>query len=607
MGGIAGWVDYGKNLTNEGNDLKKMVGKFAYGAPDFEGFWISGHTLIGSSWRADEGEQFSQPVICKKGETNCALVFSGEIYNTRELIRELEGKGHVFTQRSTGEAILRAYIEWGDDCTAKLNGVFTIAVRDAARDTLFIARDRLGVKPLFYTRANGKFIFASALKALLQHGDVRPVLGRRGLAELFVTGPARTPGCGIFEGVYELKPGEAVSVSPDGETRKKYWQLESRAHEADFGETADTVRELFIDSVRRQADHGGKTAFMLSGGVDSSAICSAAARESADKITTFSVDYLDNDVNFTASAFQPNTDAPWITRMSEYLEAENIRCVLDTPELYGAIYDAVRARDFPGMADIDSSLLLFSRLIKTHADVALTGECADEIFGGYPWFHQKPERETFPWAQRLDEKADFYSDDLINFIKPAEYAEERYREALGEVPLLSGESEEESRVREISYLTLTRWAPTLLDRQEAMSGFAGLTLRAPFSDYRLVEYLWNVPWSMKHYKNREKGLLRFALDGLLPDDVLWRKKSPYPKTHNPNYIELLKRKILHLRDDATAPISPFIDKEKLCALALGMTRETNLPWFGQLMNAPQLLAYILQVNFWLNEYGVEIA
>ena len=346
---------------------------------------------------------------------------------------------------------------------------------------------------------------------------------------------------------------------------------------------------------------------MLSGGVDSSAICSVASRDSADKITTLSVDYLDNDINFKANAFQPNSDAPWITRVSEYLDAEHARCVLDTPELYEAIYDTVRARDLPGMADIDSSLLLFSKFIKTRTDVAFTGECADEIFGGYPWLYREPERETFPWAQWLDEKAGFYSNDLIKLINPVEYAEMRYREALGEVPLLDGEPAADQCARKLSYLTLTRWAPTLLDRQELMSGYVGLTLRAPFSDYRLVEYLWNVPWSMKYYKDREKGLLRLALDGLLPDDVLWRKKSPYPKTHNPNYIELLKREILHLKDDASAPISPFIDGEKLAAFALGMTRETDLPWFGQLMNAPQLLAYILQVNFWLREYNVEIA
>ena len=606
MGGIAGWVDYSGKLTNESNDLKKMVGQLAHGAPDFEGFWISEHTLIGSSWRANEGEQFSQPVICKRGNDNCALVYTGEIYNVSELIHELELKGNAFTQKSAGEVILRSYIEWGEDCGAKLNGVFTIAVRDAARDSLFIARDRLGVKPLFYTRANGKFIFASELKSLLQHGDVRPALGRQGLAELFVIGPARTPGCGIFEGVYELKPGEAMTILPDGEKKKKYWRLESRPHEAHFGETAGAVRELFIDAVRRQVLHGGKMAFMLSGGVDSSAICSVASRECEDKITTLSVDYLDNDINFAVNAFQPNSDAPWIKRVSEYLDAENLRCVLDTPELYGAIYDAVRARDLPGMADIDSSLLLFSKFIKNHADVALTGECADEIFGGYPWFYRNLERETFPWSQLLDEKAGIYSDELINFINPAEYAEARYQEALDEVPLLAGESEEEQRARKIAYMTLTRWAPTLLDRQELMSGYAGLTLRAPFSDYRLVEYMWNVPWSMKYYRNREKGLLRFALEGILPKDVLWRKKSPYPKTHNPSYIEILKSAVLSLRDDPSAPVGQFIDREKLRSLALGMTSGTDLPWFGQLMNAPQLLAYILQVNFWLKEYRVEI-
>jgi asparagine synthase (glutamine-hydrolysing) len=272
-----------------------------------------------------------------------------------------------------------------------------------------------------------------------------------------------------------------------------------------------------------------------------------------------------------------------------------------------AIFPAVIARDLPGMADVDSSLLLFSRWIKKRATVGVSGECADEVFGGYPWFYrQSLKGRTFPWSQRLDERLKLYSPELLDAGDPEEYTADRYQEALDEVPRFAGDRPEEAKKRELFYLNLTRWMPTLLDRKDRMSMASGLELRVPFCDHRIVEYVWNIPWKMKYFKDREKGLLRHALEGMLPEDVLWRKKSPYPKTHNPAYIEAVRQMTLAMLNDPDSPLLPLINREQVRELALSIGRNTDIPWFGQLMNAPQLLAYLLQVDFWMRKYKVII-
>ncbi len=507
--------------------------------------------------------------------------------------------------------LLDAYIEWGEECLPKLNGIFAFAVWDASRQRLFLARDRIGVKPLFCCRKGGTFLFASELKALLAHPLVCPRLSPEGLAEVFVLGPARPPGQGVFEDVFELRPGYCMTVGRDGERTRQYWKLESHGHGQTFDETADAVRRLVCDAVRRQLVSDVPLCVLLSGGLDSSTITAIAAeeyaREGKGKLNTFSVDYAGNDRFFHASDLQPNADAPWVAKVSEYLNTNHSICLIDTPDLVEALFPSVLARDLPGMTDVDSSLLLFSRWIKERATVGISGECADEVFGGYPWFYDPGDSGTFPWARRLSARLELLSPEVLELTRPAEYLERRYREALEEVPRWEGDDRENARMRELFYLNLTRWMPTLLDRKDRMSMASGLELRVPFCDHKLVEYVWNVPWAMKSFRGREKGLLRQALTGLLPGDVLWRKKSPYPKTHNPAFLELVRGLTLELLDRSDSPLLPLIDAQAVKGLAMSIRSDTNIPWFGQLMNAPQLLAYLLQVDFWLREYRVVLS
>ncbi len=612
MCGITGWVDWDKDLGREGAVLSAMTETLALRGPDAHGFYTSRHAALGHRrLSVVDPAGGRQPMVRSRGEQTYAITYNGELYNTADLRWELMARGHAFTTTSDTEVLLKAYIEWGSGCVSRLNGIFAFGIWDEARQRLFLARDRLGVKPLFYARPGNGLVFASELKALLAHPDIAPQIDREGLAEIFMLGPARTPGHGVFRGIAELEPGCALAFDRRGLAKTRYWELASQPHEQDFPTTVAMVRDIFRDAVKRQLVSDVPLCTLLSGGLDSSAITAVAAeayREQGRVLDTFSVEYVDNDRFFAEHSFQPNRDAPWVQRVAEHFATRHREILLDTPELAGALRRAARARDLPGMADIDTSLFLFSREIKKEATVGLSGECADEIFGGYPWFF-RPEMlaaGTFPWSPRPEARLDMLAPDLKADPVLREYPRQRYGEALAAVPRLAGEAPEDARMREIFHLSLFRWMPTLLDRKDRMSMAFGLELRVPFCDHRLVEYAWNIPWNMKNYQNREKGLLRHALAGLLPDDILWRRKSPYPKTHNPSFHAAVKDELLAILDDPASPLLPLVDTAWLRSFAASDAARSPYPWFGQLMGGPQLMAYLIQVDAWLRDNNVTV-
>lgn len=613
MCGITGWFEWGKDLSSERDTLEKMTGSLSSRGPDAEGYWTQQHIALGHRRLCvvdPVGGQ--QPMRKEVGGATYTLVYNGELYNTEDIRRELKTRGHQFRSHSDTEVLLTSYIEWGSECLERLNGIFAFAIWDDRRETLFLARDRLGVKPLFYAERGERFFFASELKSLLAHPAIEPVINREGLAEIFAVGPARTPGHGVFVGINELRPGYYAIVARDGLIAKPYWRLRSRPHTDDLETTASTVRTLLLDSIERQLVSDVPIATMLSGGLDSSAITAVAARmfarEGRGPLRTYSIDYKDNDLHFQANDFQPNSDAPWIQRVSSYLGTDHVTMEFDTPELVEALRTAVLARDLPGMTDVDASLYLFCREIKKEHTVVLSGECADEVFGGYPWFYREDALNagTFPWARMTGLRAGWLSPELRDTIQPEAYVAQRYEETLAEVPRLAGESPEEARRREMFYLNITWFMNTLLDRKDRMSMAASLEARVPFCDHRLVEYVWNIPWLMKTYLGREKGILRKALEGLLPDDVLYRKKSPYPKTHNPAYAKATRAWLLDVLADSSSPLLPLIDREAILEITKSDAAASGIPWFGQLMSTPQLFAYLASIDYWLRMYDVSI-
>lgn len=612
MCGIVGWIDWQRDLSQEAPILKKMTETLTHRGPDASGTWLSPQAAIGHRrLSVVDLEGGVQPMIRQIGGCTYVITYNGELYNTPELRKELEGKGYKFTTHSDTEVLLVAFIEWGPTCVEYLNGIFAFGVWNTSEQSLFLARDRLGVKPLFYINQGSRLLFASEIKALLAHPEIEPILDTEGLSEIFALGPARTPGHGVFRGVEEVRPGYCLMYNRQGKKIHQYWKLVSKPHEDDWETTVHKVQELLADAARRQLVSDVPIGTFLSGGLDSSILTAFAAnalkKDGLGPLHTYSVDYVDNDLYFKPSHFQPNADSHWIKIMSDYFGTEHHTIKIDTPQLVEALKAAVKSRDLPGMADVDSSLYLFCQEVKKGATVMLSGECADEIFGGYPWFHS--ERAllygSFPWSRSTKERETLLSCELLNQVKPEEYIDKRYQETLAEVPRLPGEDPLEAKRREMFYLNMIWFMNTLLDRKDRMSMAHGLEVRVPFCDHRLVEYVWNVPWEMKSHGHREKGLLREAVKGVLPEEVRIRKKSPYPKTHNPNYLMAVRS---WLQDILADPNSPLLQLINLDTVQQMMQREEDLnaPFFGQLMTRPQLFAYLAQMDTWLREYKIRI-
>ncbi|WP_164667269.1 asparagine synthase (glutamine-hydrolyzing) [Virgibacillus doumboii] len=613
MCGITGIIQWQNDVRAEKTTLRKMAETLTSRGPDDSQVWLSQHAAFGHKRLAvidpDGGKQ---PMSKEHNNVTYTLVYNGELYNTQELRQVLKSKGYEFTTSSDTEVLLTAYIEWREACVQYLNGIYAFGVWDSAEQQLFMARDRLGVKPLFFLESHGRFIFGSELKAILAHNDVHSEVDYSGLAEIFGLGPSRTPGHGIFKGFKELRPGHALTFSKAGLNIWRYWNVESRKHTDTIDETAENVRRLFVDAVQRQLVADVPVSTFLSGGLDSSAITAIAANNfevnKRGTLSTFSIDYDGNDQYFKASKFQPASDQLWIEKVVNHLSTNQHNEVITGFQLADLLKESVELRDQPGMADIDSSLLWFCRRIKEHTTVSLSGECADEIFGGYPWFHDisGKQREIFPWMKSLDSRIDLLLPEWQNKLDLKSYVMDRYMETISETPRLAGENEEDARRRELFYLNMHWFMAQLLDRKDRMSMGASLEVRVPFADHKLVEYVWNIPWNMKNLHGREKGILRKALEGLLPEEVLYRKKSPYPKTFQPEYTHQVVNWMKEILADPESPLFNFIRRDRIEAIVKSEGKEFTEPWYGQLMTGPQLIAHLCQIDYWLRTYDVKV-
>jgi len=612
MCGIAGWVDYDKNLLGCQEVIENMTAVLKKRGPDAFGIYKHKHALLGHRRLVVvDPSGGAQPMTRELGKNKYTIVYNGELYNTEEVRYELKSEGFTFKSYSDTEVLLIAYIAWGAECLKHINGIYAFGIWDEADNTLFLARDPLGVKPLFYTKRGNSIIFGSEIKTLLTHPDVEALVDKNGLTEIFALGPARKLGSGIFKDIEEVPPAHCLLFNFLGLKQWEYWKIESKPHEESFKQTVEHTRSLIIDAVERQLIADVPVCTFLSGGLDSSAISSIASNyfkdNNMDKLNTYSIDYIGNDKYFKENEYQPNADSSYIKLMSNYINSNHHNIILKNEDVAMALKEAVLANDLPGMADIDSSLYLFCKEVRKDAVVALSGECADEIFGGYPWFRREEDinAKTFPWSRYVNERKDILSEDLKK-LPLEEYSREKYEETINKVQRLSGESEREHRMRELFYLNIKWFMVTLLNRKDRMSMSNSLEVRVPFADYRIVEYAFNVPWNMKYYDNIEKGLLRKSLDGLLPKEVLYRKKSPYPKTHNPEYTKFVQKWLKEILEDKSSPILNLIDINKVNELIETEGRAFKKPWYGQLMAGPQLMAYLIQINIWLKEYKVNL-
>ena len=616
MCGIAGFCCFAENYTQEPEAwrdvLIAMREAIAHRGRDQAGEYLEENVgLSHARLSIRDVAGGVQPMRRTVNGAEYVIVYNGEIYNTEEIEPALRKKGYVFETTGDTEVLLYAYMEYGLSCAERLNGIFSFAIWDGRERRLVLGRDRLGVKPLFYTLRDGLLVFGSEIKALFRHPQIEPRADGDSYREIFAIGPARTPGSGVFQGIRELRPGYLALFSENGFAEHCYWTLEAAPHTDSYGETVEHVSFLVRDAIRRQMVSDVPVCSFLSGGLDSSvitAVASAYLEENGGRLNTFSFDFRGNQRYFQSNSFQPTRDRPYVDRLLKLLPVHHSYLECDDTQLADLLPEAVRAKDLPGMTDVDASLMYFCSLVKEHNKVALTGECADEIFGGYPWFYREEllYARGFPWSHDMEARSCMLRDDAAAELQLEEYARQRYEQALAAVPRLPGETPEEQRRREVSCLNLRWFMQTLLDRMDRASMHCGLEARVPFADHRIVEYLYNVPWSMKYRDGVEKALLRDACAGLLPPDILYRKKSPYPKTYNPAYEEILSRRFKALLDDRTAPIHRFLDKEK-AERFLSSPKDYGKPWFGQLMAGPQMLAYLLQVDSWMRRRDVAVA
>lgn len=611
MCGIAGWINFTKDISKENVILEKMTKTLRKRGPDDEGYFFSRHANFGHRRLVVvDPTGGSQPMIKSIGKDKYVIVYNGELYNTEDLRKLLKSEGYSFTSYSDTEVLLTSYIHWGTSCVKYINGIYAFAVYNEATNKVFMARDHLGVKPLFYTLKGDSLIFGSEIKTLLAHPYVEPIVTREGLTEIFALGPARALGSGILKDIHEIPPAHYLTFDRDGLKLKEYWKLKSTVHHEDENTTADHVKSLLIDTVERQLVADVPVCTFLSGGLDSSIISAVASYEFKKKgltLDTYTIDYEDNEAFFKSNEFEPTSDKEFALLMAKYIGSNHHTVVNTSKDLAAALADSVKASDLPGMSDIDSSLYLFCKEIRKHATVAISGECADEIFGGYPWFTRAEDinSDTFPWSKSVGARKQLLSNDLKT-LDLESYTREHYNKTIKEVPHLDGESKFESRMRELFYLNIKWFMITLLNRKDRMSMSNSLEVRVPFADHRLVEYAFNIPSEIKFCNHREKGILRKALRGILPDEVIDRKKSPYPKTHNPEYTRLVQNWMTTIMNDKTSPIIDLIDVEAIKTLIETGGSSFKEPWFGQLMRGPQLLAYLIQVNEWLKEYKVKI-
>ena len=577
-------------------NIERMTKTLEHRGPDATQFMQEGVIQLGHTRLAiidvKDGQQPMQRTV---GNETYTMVYNGELYNTDELRHYLVDQGYQFTTRSDTEVLLYAFIHWGSECVERLNGIFAFAIYMHHEKKLYIARDRFGVKPLFYSYNDGVFLFASEIKALLSHPLCSPIVNKDGLALLLTIGPSRVPGKTVYERILELPPGHYLSMHNEKLTVGRYYSIESKTHEDDLQTTIDTVEHLVTKAIQKQLVSDVPVCTFLSGGIDSSIISKIAS--DIMPLQTFSLEFLNNADYFKQNDFQVSADTPFVQKMIEAISSEHHVVTLREEQLFTALNDALKAKDYPSMADIDSSLYLFCENISKQFRGALSGECADELFGGYPWFTKQ--YTNFPWIQSINERDDLLKPTMRETLNLTKTLDELYNKAIEPV---SNESEH----HQLLYLNQMYFMQTLLERKDRMSMAHGLEVRVPFADHELVEYVWHIPHEMKRTGGVEKGLLRHAFDGQLPDEVLWRKKNPFPKTHNPLYTKIVQQDLQSRYSDSQSILKVLFDHEAFTQLIESGGASFKKPWFGQLMTGPQLLAYFIQLDEWFKQYRIQL-
>lgn len=608
MCGLCGWIDKSCNMSQHQKTLDNMSDKLNRRGPDKSNTYVKDNiAMMHKRLVVVDKKNGNQPMHLNFNGEHYIIIYNGELYNTKELREELVSLGHNFNGYSDTEILIHSFAEWDIKCFDKLNGIYAFALWQERKKRLILCRDKVGVKPLFYYIYGNSIIFASEIKAILANPIVRPSIDEEGIAQIFMLGPGKVNGSAIYKDIEELEPSEYLEFTFEGYKKQHYWQLRALPHNESLTDTIEHTRSLVIDSIKRQLVSDCSISCLLSGGLDSSIITRIASQYMYNQLITFSVDYEDNDKYFTTNMYQPDSDNIYIKKMVELVNSEHHYVVLNNEDLAQSLGVATDAREYPGMGDIDSSLLLFANKIKDYTKVSLSGECADELFGGYPWYMNEDllYRDTFPWSNSINLRKNIINKDMVSF-NLDEYVNSYYLDTIKATEYLDTDSLIDKRIREMFRLNFYWFMQTLLVRSDRMSSYNSLEIRVPFCDYRIVEYAYNMPWKYKALNGREKGILREAFKDYLPSSIINRKKSPYPKTFSPIFMEKVRNKLKIIIEDKNKLVNQLINKEYIQDL-LNEKITLSEPWYGQLMRLPQIYSFIIQLDYFLEDNKVELS
>ncbi len=563
--------------------------------PDDYGFLFNKEHSFGHKRLAiREIEKAKQPMSI----LNDHLIYNGELYNQEDLLPKLS---EPLEFESDTLLLLKLLMSYKERILKDLNGIFAFVYTHL--DEVWIVRDMFGVKPLYYTFYNQDILVSSEIKSILEYTNHR-VIDKDGLCELLGMGPSHSQGKTIFKDIYELKPGHYLKWKKGSPIEEHvYYQLEAKEFHLSYKDTKKRVRFLLDRAIQRQMISDVDLSTFLSGGLDSSIISTIVAMHK-DTLDTYSISYENSE--FKENAFERSRDSDFTHLVSDAISSTQHDIMIDNSSLVEGLKKAVLIRDTPGMTDIDSSMYFLATKIREKHRLGLSGECADEVFGGYPWFYEKKRKlSTFPWIRNLDYKESLLSPKYKKILHLKEYVMNEFQTAIQETPTLPSDSRTTIRDRQLSYINMKYFMTNLLDRKDRLTMAASIEVRVPFCDKDLVDFLYNVPFQYKYRNKVEKKLLRDAYEGTVIDEVIQRKKSPYPKSNSSEYHEEVVQLLKHTLEDKNSILYEIFDIEKIQAI-IDSKEELEVPWYGQLMRKTAFLAYLYQIDYWFKAYKIKL-
>ena len=502
--------------------IQDMVRLLQRRGPDHEGSYFSGAVGLGHRRLAviDLSAQANQPMV--DTDTGMAIVFNGTIYNYPELRRQLIELGHTFRSTGDTEVILKAYVQWGPSSVSRLAGMFAFALWDAARQELFLARDRLGIKPLYYVLGRGFFRFASTSQALLAAGDVDTSLDRSGLHHfLSLHGVVPAPGT-ILQGLKKLSPGHTMRIRATGERQvKRYWQL--RADQIDTGKSEqewchdiETALQQAVEKRLRIADI--PVGVLLSGGLDSSLLVGLLDRSGVQDIQTYSAGFEDQPE-------ERGNEFEYSDRVAQHFGTRHHKIYVDNRKVLERLPGAVEYMAEPMVGQDAIAFYLLAEQVSRHVSVVLSGQGADEVFGGYFWYPRMQAEESFgveSFAKHyFDRSHAEMKDTLCGDLVSRDFTSDSVRRLLSE-------ADTDDFVCAVLHMDVTTlMVDDPVKRVDNMTMAHGLEARVPFLDHELVELAMRLPAGYK-LDSGGKHILKKIARSLLPPEVIDREKGYFP-------------------------------------------------------------------------------